>query len=131
MVDERLAEIRGRRPGKLRQQDLDPLARMIIAVLRKRGTAGVGLRGGVEVAILSDNKGTLTILKDDWALILPFLQDGTFNPLIVPAAARFGYQNSSTAYAESVIDRADRFLFNRIHKVLRGLFTETYPTSNL
>lgn len=120
-MDTRLFNIRGRRPGLLRQQDLDQLARMIVAVLRKRGTAGVGVFNGAEVAILSDTEGGVAvILKEDWARILPYIQDGTFSPLLFPVATN-----------ESAVDPIGEGIRKRVLSVLQGLFPLAYPTSNL
>lgn len=95
---------------------MEGLARLIVAVLRRRGTAGTAQRSGVEVVVLQDKEGrSLVVQKDDWAKILPFIQDGSFNSFLTPLA---------------LLDRADSFLYQRVLLTLRGLFPEPFPTSN-
>ncbi len=131
-MDNRWQNIQGQRPYKLRKQDLAGLARLIVAILRRRGSAGVAVRGGVEVAILHDTAGhSLIVHKDDWSKILPLIQDGSFNSLLTPIAPKVGYLRRKEAYSEPILDRADIFLYERILSTLRGLFTEAFPTSNL
>lgn len=131
-MDNRLLEIYGQRPSPLRQDDLGLLARMMIAVIRGRGTVGYARRSGVGVVVLHDNEDRkFTVLRDDWRKIMPFIQDGTFSPAVTPAAPRVGYASPEVAYGESVLDRADRFLYDRIVNTLSPLFPEAFPTSNI
>jgi len=131
-VDNRLFELYGKRPVKLRKDDLGVVAQMLIAVLRHRGKADITRRSGIEAVILSDNRQrVITILKDDWEKIAPFLEDGTFDPLLTPAASDFGYLQKDVVFDEPVETQADKHLYQLILNTLTPLFSESFPTTNI
>ena len=129
-MDARLSRIDGRRLSFLRRTDLPELARAIVGFERHqvqcapdfvRETRIVRLRGpGVDVIVRGE----------DWDKIVPYLRDGTFNPLIVPTP-HVTWLHPEVDLDLSVIDVNDRDFFVRVLGVLRSLFTEDYPISNL
>lgn len=79
-----------------------------------RDTAFVILKGdGLEVVVRGD----------DWAKIVPFLQDNTLSP---PPDV-FGLTTTSTSLAD--IDIRDPGYYALVLGVLQGLFTQDYPFS--
>lgn len=127
-MDNRLFHVDGRKILRLRQEDLPELARAIIAVVRRRARAGFFRVQDVDVVELQGVGVSALVQGADWARILPYLQDESFNTLLTPAAATFGYNDPDIAFGEPILDRADLQLYHRVHGTLQGLFTETYPT---
>jgi hypothetical protein len=66
----------------------------------------------------------VTILATDWGRILPYLEDGSFEPSLYPLGG--AYRTGSTA-SPTGLDP----LYVRILGVLQMLFPDAYPTSNL
>lgn len=113
-----------------------------MSVLRKQGTAGV-VRGNVDYVVLKTPEGVFQVLRRDWALIAPFIQDGTFDRLCsLPIDLKAGLINhpidapgipgrintGSTARGEIPAVRGDELFYTRVLGILRGLFTEEFPT---
>lgn len=127
-MDSRLFRVDGRRILRLRREDLPELARAIIAVVRRRARAGVFRVSDVGVVELQGLGVSVLVHGTDWQRILPYVQDESFNTQLNPAGPSVGYLDPDIAYGEPILDRADLQLYNRIYGILRGLFTETYPT---
>jgi len=70
------------------------------------------------------------ILKEDWALILPKIEDGTIS-LFNPSSMKFGYLHPPVTYSDVMLDQNDPRLYERILHTLQELFPEEYPTSDL
>ena len=73
----------------------------------------------------------VSILGSDWQKIMPYIQDGTFNPTLVPTAPQTGYLNPNIQYDSATLDDRDQLFYERVLHILQGLFPEDYPTSNL
>lgn len=75
------------------------------------------------------------VLKQDWLLIYPYVQELFFEPQLFPTEARVGYLHPPLARSEPLADRADAqtpaSLYQRILATLKPLFPEAFPTSNL
>lgn len=127
-VDNRLFYVDGRRLVRLRKEDLPELARTIIAVIRKRAHAGVARVKNVDYVEIHGTGAKALVLKSDWELILPYLQDESFNPYVVPVAPPVKPIDLQVAYDEPILDRADKPLYERIVGVLQGLFPQSFPT---
>jgi hypothetical protein len=133
-VDERIYTVGqyvSQRLERIRRDDLPILTRTLIAVIRQRGKARSFTLKGKSLVELTSEEASIVIMREDWLLIEPFLIDGSFEPLVNPSNPRVGYGNQLVAYGESVIDRADVFLYERIIGLLGQIFTEAYPTSDL
>ncbi len=126
-VDERLSLIHGRRPARLRVTDLPEVARGIVAFTRRKAKSAEYERHGVAFVRLFGIGVNVTVLNEDWKRIVPYFQDGTFNPAIVPVGRSFGWPESEASMGD--VDDPDFYL--RVLFVLQQLFTEDFPTSNL
>ncbi len=73
----------------------------------------------------------VVVLREDWELILPSIEDGTISPIRTPTSGRFGYLHPPTVFDEPLLDQTDPRMYERILHTLRGLFPEEYPTSDL
>lgn len=102
-----------------------------MAVVRKQGIAHVGVLSNVPYIRLIGRGFDLSILGEDWEKILPFVQDDTFNPMVVPASACVGYLDPKEHFDSATLDEADRPFYERVLFTLQQLFPDDYPTSNL
>jgi hypothetical protein len=130
LVDTRLYSILQRRPKRLRQQDLPPVAKAIVAVIRKKSRASVGVHQNLSYVWLRGDDPGVVVLKEDWEKILPYIEDGTFDPTQTPVP-RVVPLDPNVMYDEATIDLQDSYLYSRVLVVLRQLFPEKYPTSDL
>jgi hypothetical protein len=128
-VDNRLFYVDGRRLVRLRKEDLPELTRVLIAVIRKRARAGVARVKNVDYVELVGQGANALVLRSDWELILPFVQDESFNTLFAPVEPPVRYLEPVVAYNEPILDRADRFLYGRILGILTGLFPDSTPVA--
>lgn len=127
-VDTRLFLVADRRVVRLRQEDLPELARAIVAVIRKRATAGVARVKNVDFIEIHGQGAHALVLRSDWEKLLPSIQNETFNTQASPVEPPGRYLDQKIAYSEPILDRADHLLYQRIVGVLRGFVTETFPT---
>jgi hypothetical protein len=130
-VDTRLFEILRRRPRRLRQRDLSEVAKAIVAVVRKQARAQTGTYKNLSYIWLTGLDTDVMVLKEDWELIFPFIEDGSLNPVLAPAQPQTGFLHPTTHYDGSVVDINDTQFYHRVLNILKGLFTEEFPTSDL
>ena len=130
-VEARLGKIGGQRLARLYVKDLPRLARGIVAVIRNRAHARAHVARNVPFVRIKSDEHDILVMKEDWEKILPYIQDGTFNPMVVPRNPQVGYLDFRIAYGEPVLDHADRRLFEAILGTLQLLFTERFPTSDI
>lgn len=121
----------GVRPHHIRKSDCPLVARAIISVIRLQGKARVGVYQNMPYVRLTGTGFDVSILGEDWEKILPYIQDGTLNPSLVPASPKVGYINPDVQYSSSTLDSKDPRFYDRVLYILEGLFPEDYPTSNL
>lgn len=129
-MDNRLFKIETR-PGHQRRQDLPLLARALVAVFRKQGQAKIGISKNVKFVRLETPEFHVEVLADDWAKILPYIQDESFNQVVVKSQLDSVWIDPLVAHATPIIDRTDRQYYLRVLAVLQGLFPTAYPTSAL
>jgi hypothetical protein len=129
-LDNRLFKIETR-PGPQLQQDLPLLARALVAVFRKKGHAKVGRTKNIDWVRLETSEYHVQVLASDWAKILPFIKDETFNQAIVKSQIDSVWIDPLTSHAPPLIDRTDRQYYLRVLGILQGLFPTGYPTSSL
>jgi len=129
-VDSRLFKIETR-PGNLRRQDLPILARALVAVLLRQGRAKTGTSRNLQYVRLETPEGNVQVLASDWAKIMPYLQDDSFNQTVFKSQMDTVWLDPLTAHAPSIIDRTDRQYYLRVLNTLQGLFPVEYPTSSL
>jgi hypothetical protein len=88
-MDSRLWRVNGRRPSKLRRNDLPQVAQAIVDAELGRAEVRVGhVRGASFVNIHKKNTYDIVVLGEDWAKIVPFLRNSTtaFTPPPPPPA---------------------------------------------
>lgn len=110
------------------------MASALLEALRRRATISGLRRNNVEFVWIRGPRANKTILKDDWALIEPFLQDGSFTELVAPTgtgSVRWSWLRREVAFNSPPSDGADKDLYARILNRLTPLFTEEWPTSTL
>jgi hypothetical protein len=129
-VDNRLFHVETR-VGLLRQQDLPLVARALISVYRKQAVVKTGRTKNLSYVRIEAHDFHVQILAEDWAKIMPYIQDEIFNQVMVPAQVDPVVINPLVAHDSSIIDNVDRQYYLRVLYVLQGLFPEAYPTSPL
>lgn len=113
-------------------------------VVRQRGRIGIARDHNLSIVELVTPEGMTHVLKEDWAKILPYFQDGTFDRLGLPidqnvglaalppgsVGVTFHLNAGKTARGEINTARGDELFYSRILGILRGLFTEEFPTQD-
>lgn len=107
------------------------MAKAIVSVVRKQARATAGVHQHIAYVWLVGEDSNVVVLREDWEQIMPFIQDGTFTPMQTPAVAQVGYLHPGTHYDDPTIDQRDPYFYGRVLGILRGLFTEEFPTSDL
>jgi hypothetical protein len=107
------------------------VAKAIVAVVRKQAQARTGRHQHVGYVWLKGVDTDVVVLQEDWELIFPFIQDGTFSPMLTPTQSRVGFLRPEIHYKAPTIDIRDKGFYRRVLNTLQGLFTEEFPTSNL
>jgi len=130
-MDERLTLLDGHRVGSLRKEDLPELSLVILDVLRGRGAANTLLSCGSEYIVLKSRTAKVYVLREDWLKVLPEIQQGAFDTLLNPVTPSRGYLDPVTEREGSLMDHADKPLYERILTTLQGFFTETFPVAVL
>jgi len=127
-VDNRLFKIETR-PGHQLQQDLPLLARALVAVFKKRGQAKIGVKKNVRFVRLETPEFHVQLLASDWAKIMPYIEDESFNQVVVKSQIDSVWVDPVSAHATALISRTDQQYYLRILGILQGLFPTAFPTS--
>jgi hypothetical protein len=69
---------------------------------------------------------SILVRSDDWAKVVPFLKDGSFDDLVVPVSNRSPL-NRHVFFDASMSDVNDAELYNRILHTLEPFFTIDFP----
>lgn len=128
-MDQRLFKIAGHRPERLTRSDTPEVARALTAYYRRQAQVSRGVLNEVAYVRLA-NPGVLDVVIrwDDWVKILPYLTDGSWDPMIIPEPTLFVSQPSTLADG-SRIGATNDGLYHRILNVLNQLFTVEFPQS--
>jgi len=112
------------------QADLPLLARVLACVILHKGKlrSGISMHTGF-IRLFSSSGEEISILKEDWAKVSPFIEDGTFDPMLFPYKVR-GVVPRHPNIPSPLVDVRARGLYDRIIGVLTPLFPEV-PTSDL
>ncbi len=127
-MDNRLFKIETR-PGHQLQQDLPLLARALVAVFKKRGQAKIGVKKNVRFVRLETPEFHVQLLASDWAKIMPYIEDESFNQVVVKSQIDSVWVDPVSAHATALISRTDQQYYLRILGILQGLFPTAFPTS--
>jgi len=119
--------IHGRRLSRLRIPDLPVVAKAIVAFTRRHAKSAEYVRHGVGFVRLYGVGVDVNVLVSDWNKIVPYLQDGSWNPVATPVAWPLAAPNAEA----SIADTDDPDLYRRVLQTLELLFTEDFPTSRL
>ena len=119
----------GRRLTRLRYEDLPNVARAITGYERRLVHVEQNTTHPVGFYRFTARAFNVVVLVSDFALILPYLQDGTFDPLQFPVPRVVGL--NTVAHDIGTIDQWDPLLYGRVYDQLQVLFPDRYPTSNL
>lgn len=129
-MDSRLFLLGGRRLSRLRKADVPLLVQGLIAVVRKRAHLGTGYRQGVGYVRIWDASFEMFVVKQDWDLIFPLIRDGSIDPLLTPTNHPVSYLDPKISFKESVLDLADRALYQQMFSLIEPLFPTEWPTSS-
>lgn len=125
-MDNRLFKIWGLRPVSLRREDLPEVARGIVCLYRGKAKVTIGTTKNVPYVLISGRGLKVQILADDWAKITPYIQDGSFDQMILVTEQHNVYVDPNTAYDPSLIDRTDMPYYLYVLGILQGIFSESF-----
>jgi len=121
----------GVRPHRLTKNEIPALTRAILAFQRRQASVGkYVLQGTACIRIYNEAGINVMVRADDWAKIVPYLRDGTFNPNVVPVPSP-SVMHPNQYRDVSVLDQNEPELYLRIYAVLLRLFPIEFPVSNL
>lgn len=129
-MDNRLSQVLGKRPSRLRQSDLPDLAYALTVTSRNLVPVAVSHEkaGGAPIIAFSSAWFAVAVLETDWRKIEPYVRDGVFTPTAYPVPT----VQSDTVPITSRQDKISSDpLYRRILHVLTLLFPDKYPTSDL
>lgn len=134
-MDERLYQIWGQRPAKLRWDDCPALASVLVDVMEGAGRAYRYSQGDHGYVVLVAGKTTIVVLASDWAKLVPYLKDelAGVSPALFSKSC-FRPALTTTPVKQSVDTPAalrDPPLYGALLALLQSLFPEKYPVSNL
>jgi len=119
----------GRRLHPIRVPDLEELAHALVAAHRHRATVAADPTRPGWVQIVGQGFD-VSVNKEDWAKIFPFLADGSWDCGIVPLS-KGGFSNPGARAEGGVLTLTEGEFFNRVLDDLKLIFTETFPTSTI
>jgi hypothetical protein len=129
-VDNRLRRPEGRRITHLRKRDLPELAKALVSVVYKQGWIIFAGSGSPAYVRLHGNGFDVSVSLDDWRLIQPYINDGTFDPLRFPGP-QVVTLNPNDFLSQSVVDLNAETFYKRVLGALQQVFSEEYPTARL
>lgn len=100
-------------------------------MFRKQAEVKTGTAKEISYVRIQSPSLTVQILAEDWAKILPYLQDDTLNQVVNKMQEDTVWGNQVTAHDASTIDQVDRGYYYAVLSLLQRLFTEAYPTSSV
>ena len=129
-MDARLQLVNGRRLSRLRQEDLPNVAKVIVGYERRVVRSERCFSKQVVYYRFRGKGLTVIVLGTDFEKILPYIKDGSFDPIQFPAPT-IDTSNPDLDPDVSTIDQWDPVFYTRVLGQLRALFPDSYPTSNL
>lgn len=126
-MDERLSVIGGQQVMNVTADDIPALAHAIVSLILGQGRAGSQQIAEVSVVRLIGVDFDLYLRSEDWLKIVPYLADGTLNPLVIAADPLIQDQ----PIASALIEVQNPILYKRVYGVLTTLFTTRYPTTKI
>lgn len=126
---QRLVREGQRAASPLTDQDLPEVARGITAAVRGTARARSVRQKGENYVRIQGNGINVVVFKSAWEKVLPYLANGTLDPLQLPVEAGFRTFNPVVRFDASHIDRTDP-LYNRVLGVLQSEFPTTVPVSS-
>ena len=128
-MDNRLALLLGKRPSRLRRQDLPDVATAITAYIRGYPVlAGPTDAAGVRSMVFRSDCFEVAVLMEDWAKIDPYVRADAFSPTLYPPSAGYALSDPFIQLTPSMI--TSDLLYKRVLDVLTLLFPDAYPTSD-
>jgi hypothetical protein len=122
-VDANLFLFKGRQVTYLKADDLPVAADAIVRAIRKQAHVVIDRSHNVTVIRLEGFGVDVSIRGEDWVKILPYLEDGSLDPIEYPTR-NVGLQ---TIVEASALDSAYTDLYRRTLGILKLIFL---PTSN-
>lgn len=127
-MDNRLALVYGRRPSRLRRQDLPEVATAITAYSRGYPvTAGFSSDGNLRFMVFESDVFKVAVLWDEWLKIEPYVREGVFSPSLYPVSAGYALLDPRQTLNPATVQSDP--LYKRVLDVLTLLFPDSYPTA--
>ena len=127
-MDSRLPYYLGRRLTLLRKSDVPPVALAIVGHVEGFCEAQRLTVHETPVIRIWGSGVDVVVRGEDWEKIIPYLRDGTFNPIAVPVPKSVPLH---PVLDLSLLDARQQAFYARVLGVLQTLFPDDYPTSNL
>ena len=129
-MDNRLSQVFGKRPSRLRQSDLPQLAYALTVASRNLTPVSIWHEkaAGAPVVAFSSEWFTVAVLESDWRKIEPYVRDGVFTTTAYPVPI---VQSDTVSFTSRRDKISTDPLYRRILDVLTLLFPDKYPTSDL
>lgn len=129
-MDNRLSQVFGKRPSRLRQSDLPNLAYALTVASRNLTPVSIWHEkaAGAPVVAFSSEWFTVAVLESDWRKIEPYVRDGVFTTTAYPVPTVQSQTNTGPSGPDRISSDP---LYSRILGVLTMLFPDKYPTSDL
>lgn len=127
-MDARLSRYLDRRLTRLRRPDLPDVAWAIVGHVEGLCRAQSLMVSNTSVVRIWGQGVDVVVRKEDWDKVVPYLRDGTFNPLLFPVPTSVPLDPSQELVAP---DARRQAFYQRVLGVLQTLFTEDFPTSDL
>lgn len=119
------------RPHRMTQNETPDLTRAIMGVIRGQASCERGYARDLPYVWLHGESGINIIVRaDDWAKVIPYLRDGSFDPTLVPVSRQV-VLNPPVRFDGALLDQNDQELYNRIKNVLDSLFPVKFPDGQI
>lgn len=129
-MDARLSRYLDGRLINLRRSDVPLVAKAIVGHVRGQYQATRNFVHNTGIVRIWGSDLDVVVREEDWAKIVPYLQDGSFNPQILPTNPIHN-SSSKVRMDPATMDQDDPEFYQRVLGVLESLFPDDYPTSDL
>jgi len=129
-MDNRLGHVGQKRVSRLRQQDLPVVAFALATQIRRLTPVQVNRTtvSGAPTIVFTSDYFQVPILIEDWNKIEPYVRDDTFSPVALPPFSGYMLLRPDAELTPDSFSQDP--LYQIILQTLKGLFPDSYPTSD-